>query len=130
MAALVIDIIVLLIMFFVVYKGFKKGFLYTIIMIIGCILSIFIASKLSVITTNFVYDKYFGENVVNTVNNSSIINSAKELTQEVFDAIPKCESLINKYLGGELETENAFAKILNSEQLGQDASNLIVKPIL
>lgn len=99
------DIIFAAVVIFSIYSCAKKGFSKIIILVIGCVVSIFLASFISQKSARFIYDKF--------VKKTSI-EAVKDVLEDYSPALSVKEAVESQDYGAVLE-EGRIKKILQSE---------------
>ena len=77
--SLIIDIITVLIGVFIIIDAYRKGFLRYVVLVVGCVLSFFVALYLSKIVSVHLFDAFFRENIIEYVN-STISQSVGDIS--------------------------------------------------
>lgn len=130
--SLILDAIIILIILFFVFLSAKKGFVRTLIEVVGFVAAIVIALTLSSPIANVTYDKLIMPSVVKTVQN--IANDGVANATNAIDAVwEKMPGFItdSSFLG--LSKENITSSVqeqtaTSTEQLAQQISDSFVKP--
>lgn len=99
------DLICIAVIVLCVYGGAKKGFSKIIIMVIGCVVSIFLAFTVSKHSSQFIYDKFIKE---------SSIKAVSEMIEEYSPAASVKEVIESQDYGAVVE-ESKIKSILASE---------------
>lgn len=88
----ILDIFVLVLIIFLVVKGYKKGFFRSILGFIGFIATITISVFLSNFSSNLIYDIFIKPSIVNNINNTIYNNYSdlpSNLSSKALDNMPK-----------------------------------------
>ena len=131
---IILDLIVLAIIVIFAFLSAKKGFVRTLIELVGFFLAIFIASSISPAISNGVYDKFIEPAIVDSVDNIQIEDSVigNVTVSGTEDYIP---DFVKKLLGENFSIEAFEAKISENIQNGTrvavtTASREVIKPIV
>ena len=130
----ILDGIIILIVLVTVFLSAKKGFVRTLIEVVGFIAAIFIAFTFSSPIANTVYDKMFEPMVVKTVD--GVAENAADGATSAVDAVwQKMPSFITEssFLGISKEsvTSQVEAEVANgTEQIATSVSDSFAKPVI
>lgn len=131
---IILDLIILAIIVIFAFLSAKKGFVRTLIELVGFFLAIFIASSISPAISNGVYDKFIEPAIVDSVDNIQIEDSVigNVTVSGTEDYIP---DFVKKLLGENFSIEAFEAKISENIQNGTrvavtTASREVIKPIV
>ena len=130
----ILDGIIVLIVLLFVFLSAKKGFVRTLIEVVGFIAAIVIAFTISSPIANVTYDKLIQPSVVKTVQ-SVAINGVTDATSAVDAVWVKMPEFITESSFFNLSKESITATVKDSVandsiQLAQNISNSFVKPIV
>lgn len=129
----VLDAIIFLIILLFVFLSAKKGFVRTLIEVVGFVAAIVIAFSFSSPIANITYDKIIQPSVVKTVEN--VANDGISSTTDAVDAVwEKMPAFITESSFFDLSKSNITATVQNqaaesSAQLAQNISDSFVKPV-
>ena len=129
----ILDAIIILIVLLFIILSAKKGFVRTLIEVIGFVAAIVIAFTFSSPIANMTYDKIIQPSVVKTVENvaNDGVSSATGAVDAVWEKMP---SFITESSFFDLSKDNITATVQNkaaesSTQLAQNISDSFVKPV-
>lgn len=135
--SLIIDIITVIVGLLIVYSGYRKGFIRSIILVVGYILSVFIAIYLSKIISQYLFDSFIRTYVVDAINSAIEVNtgdfSAAAIIPIILAQLPKfIANPILSGFGGEAELYKLIDDKSNGvlENLGAVISDNVVQPIM
>ncbi|MEG0691619.1 MAG: CvpA family protein [Oscillospiraceae bacterium] len=133
----IIDIVTALIGLFIIYGAYRKGFIRSIILVIGYVFSIFLAIYLSKIVSVYIFNNFIRTPIINNINqtiSSSVGNiSVSMVVPAILSKLPKVilNPLFSSF-GGESELiqliDNQTGGIL--EKLGTVVADNVIAPIL
>lgn len=130
---IIIDVIVVLIFAVAIYTAFKRGFLRSIVMLVGCVASLVLASKLSQTISVYIYEQFMYEKIVISVNEAiaqSVENiDISAIVSAIENAIP---SGILNIFGGSSAIQNAINSSTGTVTAGtgEAITQGIVTPII
>lgn len=133
----VLDLMVLLIIFYFVIASAKRGFARSFVELVGFILSIYIAFFVGNTVSAALYEKTIKPAVVNTVTQSVESNassSVNDTVNSIWEGMPKAIKNASGYFGVSKETvsNNINAQIsenVNVEQIADTTVDKVVKPV-
>ena len=88
---ILLDVLVVLVVLFNIYLCVKRGFVRTVIELVGYFLAIYLAFTFSGVVANFVYDNYIGPNIAEDIVNEVSFSSdstTDEKVDEIWDFLP------------------------------------------
>lgn len=128
----ILDGIIVLIIAVTVFISAKKGFVRTLIEVIGLVAAIVVAFSFSTPVADTVYNKFIEPKIISTVENSvnDTANSAADTIDTVWNELPKFITN-NNFLG--VSKENVYEQIKtdtsdSTSDLAVSVSNSFVKP--
>ncbi|MDF2566913.1 MAG: hypothetical protein K0R90_369 [Oscillospiraceae bacterium] len=137
MPPILIDILVIIVSCGIVYAAYKKGFIRTIISLVGCLVAILLASALSKPVAEFVFDNYIQSSITQSISknlNSSLSENntseqAAKAADAVFSGLPDfAENYIIANVGSKQEI---IDQIKESKNDGiQSAANSVVRTVI
>lgn len=135
--SLILDILTAIIGLGIIVSAYRKGFLRSIILVIGYIASIFVAIYLSKYISSFIYTNFIRENIINSVQNLALTNpqnaDVANIVNDFLQSLPKLfSSSIIAYFGG---NEAIINNITNSttdavKDMGILVADTIAAPII
>lgn len=130
------DIILVVYFFLVCFVSAKKGFIRSLIEIIGYVFSMVTAYLLSGFTAEFIYAHFFREEIINQISGQisqiASAGSASEQLQIILSSVPSFNSLAQAFgvsvaqVGEELDTWLGQG----TQQAAQSITDNIVRPII
>ncbi len=131
--AYILDAIVLAVVAVTVFLGYRRGFIRTIIQLVGCVVAFALALSLSATVSNYVYDEMLRDSLhekIETVWNDTVVEGATatitEQVDSVLDSLPSfvtatldTDTLVEGIRGsvGNTDTGTAVADYLVDEML-------------
>ena len=133
----ILDLIVVSIIVFYVYLSAKRGFVRTVIELIGYFLAIFLATTLSSPVSNFVYDSFISPGIVEDVTgetNLTTDSSDEDKINQIWNSLPdivvKNEEKADLSKDTLRDTINKTDSGLPVDSLAKSATDATVKPII
>lgn len=101
----IIDFIIVVIAFFTVIDAFKKGFLRSVVLLVGYFVAAIVTVKLSGYLATYIYDRFIYQNIVDNINSAVVAGLANMNIDEVvlasLSALPTfLSSLLKVNFGG------------------------------
>lgn len=136
--SIILDLIVLAIIVLAIIISACKGFVRTLIEIVGFIAVLILATTASKPLANFTYDKFIEPNVVSAVSDSVASTGAgmtsKVSTVQIDNAVEKMPEAVKNLIG--TETVEKFTSTLNenvqsgAQTAAEQASQNVIKPLV
>ncbi len=120
---IILDLIVIAIILIFVFLGSKKGFVKSVIEVVGFITAIYLAMTLSAPLANFTYDKIVEPAVSNSINKTVenvAENTTQALNEQVFESLPG-------FVKNNIDISNI--NVIGYNNVGSEICSNIVKPI-
>ncbi|MFZ2537275.1 MAG: CvpA family protein [Oscillospiraceae bacterium] len=133
----IIDVVTALIGFFIIYGAYRKGFIRSIILVIGYVFSIFLAIYLSKIVSVYLFDNFIRTLIIENINNTVATNAGVASVAMVIPAIlSKLPRVILNPILSSFGGENELIKLIDNqtggilEKLGSVIADNVVAPIV
>lgn len=134
--SLVIDVIVAAIIIFYIFRSAKRGFVRTIIELVGYIAAIVIAVQLSGAIAEWSYNNIFREKAISSIS-EAVSQSASESTDnqidEIFEELPSVVESMMKAVGvsrQQIKDSITSGVSENSGSIAEKVADCAVKPVV
>ncbi len=120
--AYILDLIVLAVVAVTVFIGYRRGFIRTIIQLLGCVVAFALALSLSATVSNYVYDDLMRDGLhekIETAWNDTIVEGAANTITEQVDSMLET---LPPFLTATLDTETLVDGIMGSANVNTGAS--------
>ena len=130
--SIVLDVIVLAIIGITAFIAAKKGFIATVIELVGLLLAFYLAFTLSAAAANFTYDQFISPSIQETITDS-VGDSVAQTADEVWGSLPAIVVRGANTLG--VDKEDITETISNSSDssiadIAQSIDNKIARPVI
>ncbi len=133
----IIDVVTALIGFFIIYGAYRKGFIRSIILVIGYVFSIFLAIYLSKIVSVYLFDNFIRASIIENINKTVAANTGAVSVSVVVPAIlAKLPPILQNPILGSFGGEGELIKLIDNQtggildKLGSVIADNVVAPII
>lgn len=130
--ALIFDFIILGIIILVAFVSAKRGFVRTVVEVIGCVLALVISMYASKPIASFCYDKFFASSVETSVSNA-LGEVTLDSAQAIWDALPEYIKTHSDLLGIDKSKFDEVASKASSDKkadVTDEIADNTVKPLV
>jgi len=135
--AYILDLIVLAIVIITVIVGYRRGFIRTMIQLLGCVVAFALALSLSATVSNYVYDEWMRDGLhekIETVWNDTVVegaaNTVSDQVETVLDSLPS-------FLTATLDSDALVSGIMGSVgtkdtgiAVGDYMTDTVLRPVI
>lgn len=129
---IILDLIIVAIVLFYVLLSAKKGFVRTLIEVVGFIAAIVVALTFSTPASNFIYDKAIHPTISNSVESAMQegVSSTTDAVNAVWEKMPSFLSE-NKFLNlPKIDSTEDTTSIIDTNELSENISQRYIKPLI
>lgn len=132
----ILDVAVILLFVLAIFIGYKRGFVKSIVRVVGCLLALVIAGSLSSVVAGGIYDAFLADTVTDQIAGqipAADTASIKEGLSAVMDKLP--QSVVNALGNYNLDSPDAIVDSLEGtltgdvHQIAATLSEKVVRPI-
>lgn len=133
--SIILDLAILVIVILAIFIGYKRGFIRTVINLIGYIAAAFLAHVVSLPISQFIFNTFLHsksvELIQNAITKQTGEQSVTQLIDTAFAAIPeKINTLASSYIGSTEEIKNNLIQSTpTTAEIAENVVNKVVEPI-
>ena len=132
--AYILDGVIILILVLAIAFGYRRGFIRSIVQLIGLVAAFFLAFSFSETLSTYVYDTFISESLCETVTQSLQTDVSSTAAEQLDTALEKLPPFLSETLRDNEQTQSALESLgaqvdASAAQLAQMLVNNVIRPL-